>query len=115
MTTRKCEMYTYDSQRNVSKIYIKFGDSKAGLKSMNSDAFGKQHLLVAIEKTVADIKPKSSKTSSLVIKRTKYTLTLAWACTFDKAQDFSLTQIVFSFKQFNYGQIYFALSRVSTL
>lgn len=27
-------MYTYDSQRIVSKIYIKFGDSKAGLKCM---------------------------------------------------------------------------------
>ena len=70
---------------------------------------------MTIEKTVADIKPKSSKTSSLVIKRIKYTLKLAWACTLDKAQDFSLTHIVFSFKQFNYGQIFFALSRVSTL
>ena len=58
-----------DSQRNVSKIYIKFDDSKAGLKRMNSDAFGKQYLWVPIEKTEVDIKIKSSKTSSPVVKR----------------------------------------------
>ena len=61
-----------DSERNVSKIYIKFDDSKAGLKRMNYDAFGKQHLWVSIKKTEVDIKIKSSKTSSPVIKRTQY-------------------------------------------
>ena len=61
-----------DSERNVSKIYIKFDDSKAGLKRMNYDAFGKQHLWVPIKKTEVDIKIKSSKTSSPVIKRTQY-------------------------------------------
>ena len=60
-----------DSERNVSKIYIKFDDSKSGLKSMNIDAFGKQHLWVPIEKTEVDIKIKSSKNSSPVIKRTQ--------------------------------------------
>ena len=66
-----------DSERNVSKIYIKFDDSKPGLKSMNSDAFGKQHLWVPIEKTEVDIKIKSSKTSSPVTERTQYPLILA--------------------------------------
>ena len=70
-----------DSQRNVSKINIKFDDSKAGLKKMNSDAFGKQHLWVSIEKTQFYIKIKSSKTSSPVIKRTQYPVMLACACT----------------------------------
>ena len=109
-----------DSERNVSKIYIKIDDSKAGLKSMNSYAFVKQQLWVPIEKTEFDIKIKSSKTSSPVIKRTQYPLMLAWTCTVLKVQGLSLTQIVGSFqllkqRQFNYGQICVALSRVTTL
>ena len=66
-----------DSERNVSKIYVMFDDSKAGLKRMNSDAFGKQHLWVPIEKIEVGIKIKSCKTSSPVIKRTQYPLMLA--------------------------------------
>ena len=109
-----------DSGRNVSKIYITFGDSKAGLKQMTSDAFGKQHLWVPIDKTEVGIKNKSSKTSSPVIKRTQYPLMLPQACTVHKVQGLSLTQIVVSFqllkqRQFNYGQMYVALSRVTTL
>ena len=65
-----------DSGRNVSKIYITFDDSKAGLKKMKSDAFGKQDLWVPIDKTEVDIKIKSSKTSSPVIRRTQYPLML---------------------------------------
>ena len=87
---------------------------------MNSYAFVKQHLWVPIEKTEFDIKVKSSKTSSPVIKRTQYPLMLAWTCTVLKVQGLSLTQIVVSFqllkqRQFNYGQMYVALSRVTTL
>ena len=45
---------------------------------------------------------------------------LAWACTVHKIQGLSLIQIVVSFqllkqRQINYGQIYVALSRVTTL
>lgn len=40
-----------DSQRNISKIYKKFNDSKAGLKRINSDAFVKRNSWVPIEKT----------------------------------------------------------------
>ena len=45
---------------------------------------------------------------------------LAWACTVHKVKDLSLTQIVVTFqllkeKQFNDGQIYVALSKVTTL
>ena len=54
--TAKC-IHT-DSESNVSKIYVKFDNSKAGWKRMNSDAFGKQHLWVPIEKTEVDIKIK---------------------------------------------------------
>ena len=109
-----------DSERKVSKIYIRFDDSKAGLKRMKSDAFGEQHLWVSIEKTEADIKIKSSKTSSPVIKRTQYSLMLAWIYTVHKVQGLSLAKIVVIFqllkqRQFNYGQIYVALSRVTAL
>ena len=45
---------------------------------------------------------------------------LAWACTVHKIQGLSLIQIVVSFqllkqRQINYGQIYVALSRLTTL
>ena len=50
-----------DAESNVSNIYIKFDGSKAGLKRMNSDAFGKHYLWVLIEKREVDIKIKSSK------------------------------------------------------
>ena len=45
---------------------------------------------------------------------------LAWACTVHKVKDLSLTQIVVTFqllkeKQFNDGQIYVALNKVTTL
>ena len=45
---------------------------------------------------------------------------LPWTCTVNKVQGLSLTQIVVSFqllkqRPFNYGQIYVALSRVTTL
>ena len=53
-------------QRNVSKVYKKFDDSKAGLKRMNKNGFRKQNLWVPVEKAEFDIKIKS--------------LMLAWAC-----------------------------------
>ena len=88
--TVKC---IHTDSENVSKIHIKFDDSKAGLKRINSDAFGKQNLWVAIEKTEVDIKVKSSKTSSPVIKRTQCPLMLAWACAVHKVQGLSLHKL----------------------
>lgn len=40
---------------NILKIYVKFDDCKAGLKKMNSDAIGKQHLWVPAENREVDI------------------------------------------------------------
>ena len=66
-----------------------------------------------------DIRIKLNSSSSPVIKRNQFQLVLAWACSIHKVQDLSLTHIVASFallKQriFNYGQIYFALSRITS-
>ena len=58
-----------NSRNNVSEIYIKFDDYKAGLKKMNTDNFARQHLWVPIEKATVDIRIKSNKNSSPVIKR----------------------------------------------
>ena len=87
-----------DTKGNVIKIYIKFDDSKAGLKKINKDAFAKKHCWVPIEKTEVDIRMKSTKTLSPVIKRTQFPLILAWACTVHKVQGLSLRKIVVSFQ-----------------
>ena len=66
-----------NSQNNVSKMYINFDDCKAGLEKMNTDNFARQHLWFPIEKTTVDIRIKSNKSSSPVIKRTQFPLMLA--------------------------------------
>lgn len=62
------------SQSNVSKIDVTFDDSKAGMKMMKSNAFGKQLFSVPIEKTEVYI--KSIKTLSTVTKRIQHLLML---------------------------------------
>ena len=109
-----------NSQNNVSKMYINFDDCKAGLKKMNTDNFARQHLWVPIEKKTVDIRIKSNKSSSPVIKRTQFPLMLAWACTVHKVQGLSFNKVVVGFQllkqqNFHYGQIYVALSRVTSL
>ena len=71
-----------------------------------------------MEKFEADIKLKAN--SYVVIKRTQFPIMLAWACTVHKVQGSSLQKIVDSSdlqrqRNFNYGQIYVALSRVTSL
>ena len=108
-----------DYQHDISKIYVKFDDCNAGKLKMNSENFAKQHSWVPIEKATINIKIKSSKSSSPVIKRTQFPLMLAWACSVHKVQGLSLSKIVVSFqlmrqRNFNFGQIYVALSRVTS-
>ena len=54
------------------------------------------------------------------VKRTQLPLTWSWACTVHKVQGLSLADGVVSFnlekqKSFNQGQIYVALSRISSM
>ena len=109
-----------NSQNNVSKMYINFNDCKAGLKKLNTDNFARKHLWFPIDKTTVDIRIKSNKSSSPVIKRTQFPLMLAWACTVHKVQGLSFNKVVVGFQllkqqNFHYGQIYIALSRVTSL
>ena len=90
-------MHIEGNSQGISKIYLKFDDTRDGVKAMNADIIRKQNLWVPIEKTEVDIKIKLSKNSSPVIKRTQYPLMLAWSCTVHKVQGLSLNKIVVSF------------------
>ena len=86
---------------------------------MNTDDFTRQHLWVSIEKTTVDIRMKSIKNLSPVIKRTQFPLMLAQAFTVYKVQRLTLSEIVVNFqllkqRNFNYGQIYVALSYLTS-
>ena len=108
--------------KNQSVIYIKFDDSSAGkaLIDKSNNTFAKQNRLVPIEPILVRFKIRPSKPSSLEIQRMQFPITLAWACTVHKVQGLTLDKIVISFelvKQrfFNYGQVYVAISRSTTL
>ena len=77
-------MHITGNSQGISKIYFKFDDTRAGVKAMHADVFGKQNSWVPIEKTEVDIKIKLSKNSSTVIKRTQDSLMFAWGRTVHK-------------------------------
>ena len=104
-----------NSNQAVTKIYIKFDDDSAGLKRIGTDKFARQNNCIPIERVEAKIK-----LSSPEIKRTQFPLMLAWACTVNKVQRKQFKEIVISFDLFkqrswNNGQMYVALSRVTSL
>ena len=101
-------------------IYIKFDDETIGKKQMNTDNFAKRNKVVPISKVEATINIHTSKPFSPAIKRMQFPLMLAWACTVHKVQGKQFPNVVISFKLhkqrcFNYGQMYVALSRVTSL
>ena len=115
-----CKINT-DNEGQIVKVYIKFDDEKAGLKLINSnDVIAKRNNWVPIERVEASIKLKVNKDSSPIIKRTQFPLKLSWPCTVHKVQGLSLAHAVVCFdlnkqRTFNYGQMYVALSRVTSL
>ena len=54
---------------NITKIYIKSDDCKAGVEELNTNGFGKQHFCGPTEITDVSIRMKGTKSSSAVIKR----------------------------------------------
>ena len=104
----------------VTKIYIQFQDPMAGLNKKSKDPYGEIHNAVPIERTETDIHVHKNISSSPAIKRTQFPIMLSWACTVHKVQGLSLNEVVVSFKllrqrRFNAGQLYVALSRVTSL
>ena len=73
-----------------------------------------------IQPVLARIKVTPGKPSSPEIQRLQFPITLAWACTVHKVQELTLNEVAVNFelrkqKSFNPGQIYVALSRVTSL
>ena len=105
-----------------SIVYIKFDDEDAGNLVINksADMFAIENKVVPIKPVLAQIKLNPGKRSSPEIQRLQFPLALAWACTVHKVQGLTLNKIVISFelfkqRSFNYGQIYVALSRATSL
>jgi len=105
---------------SVETIFIKFDDINAGKKLLTSDVMGRQYRAVPINRITTELKTNVKKEASPIIKRTQFPLALSWGCTMHKVQGLSLNKVVISFDlckqtKFNHGQIYVALSRVTTL
>ena len=101
----------------VTKIYIKFQDQKAGLKAMSNDIFGKSKRWIPLERNESTF---TLKRKAGVIHPTQFPVTLSHACMIHKVQSISRHDVVISFdlnkqKSFLPGQIYVALSRLTNL
>ena len=112
----------YQLSGNPQIINVKFDDSNAGKETIrkSTDPYATENDVVPSVPVISKIKVKDNRSSSPEIKRTQFPLTLAWACTIHKVQGPTLSKVVFSFelfnqRQFNYGQVYVALSRVKSL
>ena len=86
---------------------------------MRSDVTARQYHWVPTKKREALFGLRKNKQQPSV-KRTQFHLTLSWACTVHKVQGLSLTEGVVSFdlksqKSFNQGQMYVALSRITSV
>ena len=107
------------SDSKISKIYIKFDDPNAGLKLMRSDVYANNNNAVPISRTEADV-PLTNTGTSYSVKRTQFPLMLGWACTIHKVQGLTLRKVALStelrkMRQFGHGQIYVALSRITSI
>ncbi|XP_068751282.1 ATP-dependent DNA helicase PIF1-like [Montipora capricornis] len=103
-------------------IYVKFDDKRAGtnLIQCSGSPFARQHRVVPIEPVLTKITLRPGKLSSPEVQRIQFPITLTWACTVHKVQGLTLQNVVISFhlnkqKSFNYGQVYVALSRSTSL
>ena len=85
-----------------------------------SDIVAKNNKWVPIKREETFLNLNKYKTTSPAIKWTQFPVVLSWACTVHKVQGLSLTSAVVSFdlekqRSFNEGQMYVALSRVTSI
>ena len=104
----------------VVAIYVTLDDVTAGLKSKQRDMMTRQNNWIVIERAEATFNTKKGFSNSPCVRRTQFPLMLAWACTCHKVQSLSIPSAVISFellrqRQFNVGQMYVALSRVTNM
>ena len=115
------EHIKHDHEGNITTVYLKMEEENVGLKTMDSDTFGRVHKLVPINRVEKEIRiRKNGNASSPSIRRLQFPLMLSWACTVHKVQGKTFPKIVFSFdlfkqRSFNKGQVYVTLSRVTSL
>ena len=119
-TVIKIEVDGNTKKTNI--VFIKFDDSEAGKDAIakHSNNFAHNNQAVPIVPVLTKIKVKPGKPSSPEIQRRQFPLKLAYAFTVHKVQGLTLKNVVISFdllkqRSFNYGQIYVALSRSTTL
>ena len=109
-------------KRFKNQTYIKFDDSEAGRNAITKhpNSFARHNNVVPIEPVLTKIKIRPGKPSSPEIQWTQFPWTLGYACTVHKVHSLTLKKVVVSFdllklRLFNYGQIYVALSRSTSL
>ena len=111
--------YIEMSCNKVKKVYVKFDDCRAGRKRMSLNVLARQNNWVPVEKCETEIKIIKRSQASPCIRRTQFPLALSWASTVHKVQGLSIEKAVINFdllkqRAFNQGQMYTALSRVTT-
>ena len=107
------------SNNEPNVLYVKFDDEKTTINT-SSNSFAKENRLVPIQPVLAKRKVRPGKASSPEIQRMQFPIALLWACTVHKVQGLTLENVVFSLnlikqRNFNYGQIYVALSCATSL
>ena len=109
-----------DSNGYVTTTYLKMGDESAGLQGIRSDTYSSQHNLVPIGRIEGEIAIKSQSACSPPIKRFQFPIVLSWASTIHKGEEKTFQKVVACFdlfkqRTFNPGQIYVALSCITSL
>ena len=113
-------MVKLDIQLFLNLLVTEFDNTNVGRKRKTSSPLAQQYDSVPIERYETEIKINMKSTSSPYIRRTQFPLTLAWACTIHKIQGLTMNVGAVGFelykqKAFNQGQMYSALSRITSL
>ena len=108
------------SENKIVGVYIKLDDVTADFNAKKVDQISRENNWILVKRAESTFNLKKSFVNSPSVCRTQFPLMLSWACTCHKVQGLSLQSAVISFelfrqRQFNAGQLYVALSRVTAL